>query len=194
MTHDNGFAPNPYHGILTLACCKPMVRRMAEIGDYLLGIGSKLMDYKEPRLIYFARITEKLSRKEYWNKYKIKRYRGVNMCGDNIYEYDEEIKDFKDPPVGAHHTGEEKDHDLGEAPNRIKHWVLVSEEFYYFGKNAPTIPDRFNPLLAQGRGHKNILDLKVINDLEAFVKIAAEGKTGLIGEPHDKISNASCRH
>jgi len=27
MTYDSGFAPNPFHGICTLACCKPGIRR-----------------------------------------------------------------------------------------------------------------------------------------------------------------------
>ncbi|WP_198140678.1 Nmad2 family putative nucleotide modification protein [Polaromonas naphthalenivorans] len=27
MTHDSGFAPNPFHGTLTLATCKPGIRR-----------------------------------------------------------------------------------------------------------------------------------------------------------------------
>lgn len=27
MTHDTGFAPNPYFGVCTLACCKPRIRR-----------------------------------------------------------------------------------------------------------------------------------------------------------------------
>ena len=27
MTDDTGFAPNPFYGICTLACCKPVIRR-----------------------------------------------------------------------------------------------------------------------------------------------------------------------
>ena len=33
VTHDTGYAPNPFHGFLTLACCKPLIRRTAEVGD-----------------------------------------------------------------------------------------------------------------------------------------------------------------
>ncbi|SSY70238.1 hypothetical protein [Alysiella crassa] len=33
VKYDYGFAPNPYHGFLTLATCKPVIRSNAEIGD-----------------------------------------------------------------------------------------------------------------------------------------------------------------
>ena len=35
MTHDTGFAPNPYYEVLTLATCKPTIRRCAEIGYWI---------------------------------------------------------------------------------------------------------------------------------------------------------------
>ena len=37
ITHDYGFAPNPYGGFLTLATCKPKIRNSAKIGDILVG-------------------------------------------------------------------------------------------------------------------------------------------------------------
>lgn len=33
MTYDTGFAPNPFYGVCTLACCKPKIRK--EIKNYL---------------------------------------------------------------------------------------------------------------------------------------------------------------
>lgn len=40
LREDTGFAPNPYHGFCTLACCKPLIRRRAEIGDWVIATGS----------------------------------------------------------------------------------------------------------------------------------------------------------
>ena len=40
ITHDSGFAPNPFQGFLTLATCKPLVRKTAKVGDVLVGTGS----------------------------------------------------------------------------------------------------------------------------------------------------------
>ena len=30
IEHDLGFAPNPFHGVCTLACCKPQIRKIAK--------------------------------------------------------------------------------------------------------------------------------------------------------------------
>lgn len=35
MKHDNRFAPNPLLGVLTLATCKPAMRRNTKIGNGL---------------------------------------------------------------------------------------------------------------------------------------------------------------
>jgi hypothetical protein len=37
ITQDGGFAPNPFHGVLTLNCCKPEIRKLAEVGDWVAG-------------------------------------------------------------------------------------------------------------------------------------------------------------
>lgn len=39
ITRDFGFAPNPFHGVCTLATCKPRIRASANIDDWILGIG-----------------------------------------------------------------------------------------------------------------------------------------------------------
>lgn len=96
MTHDNGFAPNPYHERLTLACCKGRMR--SSIGDewhdnpeglrnagiYLVGIAGKALskvlikknnpnDFLERKvrgsqIIYIAQVTDILTFQEYWDK------------------------------------------------------------------------------------------------------------------------------
>ena len=40
VTTDSGFAPNPFHGYLTLACCKPMIRRTVQVGDVVVGLSA----------------------------------------------------------------------------------------------------------------------------------------------------------
>jgi hypothetical protein len=41
VARDYGFAPNPFFGVCTLATCKPLIRRIAHIGDWIVGTGSK---------------------------------------------------------------------------------------------------------------------------------------------------------
>ncbi len=41
LRHDDGAAPNPFWGTCTLTICKPVIRRNAQIGDWIIGTGSK---------------------------------------------------------------------------------------------------------------------------------------------------------
>jgi hypothetical protein len=40
LRYDDRAAPNPYHGICTLVICKPAIRRTANVGDWIIGLGS----------------------------------------------------------------------------------------------------------------------------------------------------------
>ncbi|MCC5666380.1 hypothetical protein LC653_21285 [Nostoc sp. CHAB 5784] len=40
LRYDDGAAPNPFWELCTLAVCKPVIRRVASIGDWVLGFGS----------------------------------------------------------------------------------------------------------------------------------------------------------
>ena len=39
VDRDFGFAPNPFHGVCTLATCKPAIRKGARVGDWVIGMG-----------------------------------------------------------------------------------------------------------------------------------------------------------
>jgi hypothetical protein len=82
MTYDTGFAPNPYHGVLTLATCKPDIRLHANKGDWIAGFTAKEVHDSngkihrfngDRKLIYLACIKDKLKLEEYWESedYKI---------------------------------------------------------------------------------------------------------------------------
>jgi len=38
IREDTGLAPNPFYGVCTLNCCKPDIRRTAEVGDWVAGL------------------------------------------------------------------------------------------------------------------------------------------------------------
>jgi len=40
VRRDSGFAPNPFEGHCTIATCEPQIRRIASVGDCVLGTGS----------------------------------------------------------------------------------------------------------------------------------------------------------
>jgi Nucleotide modification associated domain 2 len=46
VTHDTGFAPNPFFGFCTLACCKPGIRKHADKLDWIVGLTPKAQENK----------------------------------------------------------------------------------------------------------------------------------------------------
>lgn len=139
MTHDSGFAPNPDHGVLTLATCKPTIRRCAEKGCWISGwTANKVKGKKDiftfadvnQKLIYLAKVTDKISIAEYWDKYPQKRpslTNWVNDFGDNIYEPIGDGGNYIQHNNGGGHNDKNRNHDLSGK------FVLICEEFYYYG-------------------------------------------------------------
>lgn len=147
---DSGFAPNPFWGTLTLACCKPAIRRGAVPGDLVVGLSSKAHGH---RVVYVAEVTEKLTYREFWNDKRFARKRPDMQSadtrdrrGDNIYEPTGPSA-FRQLP--SCHTEKDKAHDLGGR------YVLVSRasDFTYFGREGPELPEGLSELIV-GRGHR----------------------------------------
>lgn len=163
MIVDSGFAPNYDFGVLTLATCKPYIREVAKVGEWLAGFSSKTLDGSEigkEKLIYLAKITKKLTFAQYWESYPQKRPDATNTQGDNIYQPKipnaNKPQDFITIPNKNHPSNDEAD--FGCAYKNVKidkeecepctaqedhkaHdlkslFVLVCEEFYYFGSGA----------------------------------------------------------
>jgi hypothetical protein len=65
---DDGAAPNPYGGVCTLTICKPAIRRTAQVGDWIVGFGSKKGPNGVGRswdIIYAMQVSNKLSYEQY---------------------------------------------------------------------------------------------------------------------------------
>jgi hypothetical protein len=155
VSHDNGFAPNPFHDYCTLACCKPVIRRTACVGDWIIGLSPKKLGND---VVYFMRVTEKLTFSEYWRDKRFRKRRAnrktkdpVQQLGDNIYKPIDKKKYLQMPSRHSKSNGSEnrksKEHDL----NGVS--VLISNDFSYFGGNTKKLPKRFSDIIV-GRGHK----------------------------------------
>ena len=117
VNHDSGSAPNPFWGICTLAICKPVIRRIAEVGDWVVGTGSREFGF-ENKVIYAMKLTEILSIKEYDvfcrghkpEKIPVRKTTNLKLrIGDCIYDYSTG-KPILRPSV---HTEENVKTDLG---------------------------------------------------------------------------------
>jgi hypothetical protein len=65
VARDYGFAPNPFFGVCTLATCKPGIRKVAQIGDWVVGTGSKKRK-RDKRIVYAMRVTGAITFSQYW--------------------------------------------------------------------------------------------------------------------------------
>jgi hypothetical protein len=91
LVHDTGFAPNPFHGWCTLACCKPKIRSTASPGDWVVGVTPRS---DGERLAYFMRVEEVLTFEDFFRDERFSAKKPVDVsgqpvvrrCGDNCYE------------------------------------------------------------------------------------------------------------
>ncbi|WP_265822644.1 Nmad2 family putative nucleotide modification protein [Geovibrio ferrireducens] len=159
VKRDYGFAPNPFFGYCTLATCKPEIRRLACIGDWILGNGSVNSECAN-KLIYCMRITNEITFNEYWSNpvYSDKKP-DMNtslkkMYGDNIYFHNSGIWYQAD----SHHSNEDgtvnnKNLEKDTSTDR----VLISDNFFYFGEKGIAVPEHMqSEIICRNRGHKNV--------------------------------------
>jgi len=79
VMHDTGFAPNPFFGYCTLACCKPEIRRSAQKGDWVVGLTPKA---KGNRIVYFMRVDDVMeSFADYWADRRFGVKKGLEKFG-----------------------------------------------------------------------------------------------------------------
>jgi Nucleotide modification associated domain 2 len=98
MTSDSGGAPCVENGMLSLAICKPVIRRTARVGDIIIGFGGKKFGEK---LIYVAKISKVVVDGDYYRDNTI--YSNRQDCiyswhGDELV-FKEGSKRFLTPPA-----------------------------------------------------------------------------------------------
>lgn len=172
ITRDFGFAPNPFHGVLTLATCKPRIRASAKVGDYLIGNSSKDSGNK---LIYMARIDEITTFDNYWKDSRFQCKKPVmngsfkTLYGDNVYHHEngEWIQ------ANSHHSMEDGSANLSnlERDTGTTDRVLICNDFFYLGQSMIDIHDRFPNCVHTYIGHHAVSEEDCIalwNYLEAL--------------------------
>lgn len=67
QTHDSGMAPCPDGGQITLATCKPVIRRVARPGDWVIGFRPGSLE--RGLVLWAGRVESKLSHGEYQRRH-----------------------------------------------------------------------------------------------------------------------------
>ncbi|MCK2148603.1 hypothetical protein MYE70_05940 [Marinobacter alexandrii] len=144
VARDFGFAPNPFHGICTLATCKPGIRKSAKVGDWILGVGGKELGSAHKKCIFLMKVTEKIGFEDYWRderfrlKKPIRNGSKVMMLGDNIYHRDETGDWIQEDSHHSNSDGSPNPHNIKRDTSNTDQ-VLISEHFLYFGSDAVSI-------------------------------------------------------
>jgi hypothetical protein len=187
ITRDFGFAPNPFHSACTLATCKPVIRRVANVGDWIVGTGAAKYN-RTGQLICAMHVSETMSYEAYWSdpRFLAKRpdLTGSRMqaFGDNIYSRDAggewtQLDSHHSLPGGEINAANVKD---DTQTNR----VLVASEFWYFGAEAPLIPAVFrgdgDANICTHRGHKKTFAPGLVEEFLAWLN---EQPSGFLGRP-----------
>lgn len=160
LEHDTGFAPNPFHGWCTLAGCKPVIRKTAKVGDWIVGITPH---DDGNRVAYAMTVAEALSFPQYWkdSRFKAKRQREkshsrVKRRGDNI--------------------NPSRKHDLSGKQ------VLVARRFCYQGAEAFEFPSHLAAFATPGRFYRVKFTDTERAKLLAFLEALPQG---VHGRPRD---------
>ncbi|MGC4407320.1 MULTISPECIES: hypothetical protein [Rhizobium] len=185
IDHDMGFSPNPFHGVCTLANCKPVIRRVAQVGDFVLGFGSAASSISE-RLIYWMRVEEILSFDQYWLDHRFEKKKPVmngsfiKYFGDNIYHSDSDGQVLQDWSFHSLPNGDVNKTNL-KTDTGSTNKILVSSTFGYYGVRAVTIPGEFASIIPHGRGHRTKIQGCSVSEFVDW--LLSEAEQGFVGEP-----------
>lgn len=158
VARDFGFAPNPFGKHCTLATCKPRIRKTAKINDWIFGLSGKALNYK---LIFAMKVSKKITFNEYWEspefQYKKPIINGSlkQMYGDNIYFFDKKTNKWHQE--NSHHSLDNGEINYLNLNRDTKgEFVLIADEFYYFGREMIDIPKEIKDSFLIGIGFKKV--------------------------------------
>lgn len=146
VSYDLGFAPNPFGGVCSLACCKPEIRRTAQLGDWVVGLtGTKLRPAL--RLVFAMEVTRITDFDEYWRAAEFTGRKATRngsqkaQVGDNIYHRDgPEAPWIQEDSVHSLPGGLQCELNTGH-DTRVNR-ILLSDHFLYLGDQARAVPQK----------------------------------------------------
>lgn len=181
---DDGAAPNPFHGMCSLAICKPGIRRVAKPDDWVAGLGSKNAPSGDlsGHLVYAMRVEEVMSLRDYdinassrW-PHRIPNVQSSALqdhLGDCIYDFSSGDAIQR---AGVHGPDNVATDLRGEN-------VLVSKDFYYFGSRARRLPDYLRPICHQTQGHRSNSNAPFFDQFVSWVRSLVSTPGQLYGWP-----------
>ena len=192
VARDFGFAPNPFYGFCTLGTCKPKIRRYANVGDWIVGTGSKPRS-REGHIVFVMRVTETMPFNHYWSDPRFEQKKPnlkgsrKQAFGDNIYYRDSATYEWHQRD--SHHSYPKGIPNTKNIYNDTKtDRVLISDDYIYGGGEGPEIPATYrnfdgSDLCKVGMGHKCNFPDDMVDEFIDWIR--SSGDQGYCGAPID---------
>lgn len=192
LDHDLGFAPNPFFGACTLACCMQEIRRRACHGDLVVGMaGSGRQGLKRihPQMIYWMKVSEAIPFNTYWSdpRFAEKRPRIegpiIQKVGDNTYRRSPDSSEWSFETSMHFIPGSAQKNGGHVVKDTSVDRVLIAEDFTYWGASGPVVPPHLIQIFPARRGYKVNHDEDRLAEFLEFLDL--DSPAGLAGEPAD---------
>lgn len=186
MVADNGGAPCVVGSLLSLAICKPKIRKTAGEGALVFGFGGK--GYEE-RLIYIARVTAKLEGDAYY------REREYARRPDCIYRV-ETGQPVRKASAKYHFDSDQRKKDVGFRFENA--FVLLSDDFRYLGRQGTDDFKERYPKLRKlienlKQGHRRHHSVGLRNELLSLkAEVWNKYQRMKVGSPTDEDRSRPC--
>lgn len=132
---DRGSAPNYDGPAVTLAICKPRIRRGAKLGDLVVGFNGVALSSRPNSLRWAGQVGEVMTLEDYWedSRFNLKRP-GTSKTPDNIYRLSR----------GIIHQVPNSSHDCCNIETDLNgRNTLIFSKAWHFGEEGPDPPEYF---------------------------------------------------
>ena len=152
ITTDRGSAPNYDGPNVTLAICKPRIRRRAEIGDVVIAFNGRTLSRERNSVRWCGIVSDVRSFGEYWHDERFVGKRpGASLTPDNIYCEDGA---GLTQVTNTSHDASDVDRDLSGLN------VLEFSDVWHLGNSHEPLDDAFSALFVGGaRRHEPLNDI-----------------------------------
>jgi hypothetical protein len=192
VRYDTGLAPNPFWGVCTLALCKPSIRRVAKEGHWIVGLGSKAAKTGDlsGHVIFAMRVTKKMPLEDYdtFTRESLPEKIPDRHARDLRSHYGDAQYDFRfGSPIQRRgvHGPEDRARDLSGR------FVLLSDDFVYFGRRAIPLPPSLRRIGEIERGHRSIANDPYVDAFVSWFRSLELPPGSLLGTPAEWESDTS---
>ena len=169
----------------------PRIRVRAQVDDWVIGMGGARLK-ATGRCVYAMRVTAILSFNDYWaseayfDKRPVRNGSSLMMVGDNIYHRDQNDNSWHQ--ADSHHSNPDGSPNLLNVnKDTSADRVLLSRDFFYFGRTAPVVPSSLLEQLGfrNGRNHRVFEDCRCVALLNWLATECRGARNVIAGDPFD---------